>query len=232
MEQDGEKKTSKDDLDCLQHLSNLLHLFHHRNKNQHRRSIWWRHFSIFRRQLNAYVADLHTLNEAPASHLESMRKKAKDKALKTRVSERRALWQEVLLAKWQNSFSQLVADGRFAVLGLVLLAIVAETCKVLGITAQLEEVGQLEIGKVLDDFGKEYWADDNEASAADSHGQEDLGEVVARTQDVSVASGAQAEIQSAPQDRSAGRQRSTESHLKRKKRKKGDAIDDLFSGLG
>ncbi|KAK3715369.1 Ribonuclease MRP protein subunit rmp1 [Vermiconidia calcicola] len=232
MEQEGEKKTPKHDLDCLQHLSNLLHLFHHRNKNQHRRSIWWRHFSVFRRQLNAYVADLHILNQAPANHLEIIRKKAKDEALRIRVSERHALWQEVLLPKWQNSFSQLVADGRFAVLGIVLLAILAEACQVLGITAQLEEVGQLELEKVLEDFGKEYWADDNEAPAAHSPGQEDFGEVVARARDVSAASEAPAEIQPASQDWSTGRQRSTESHLKRKKRKKGDAIDDLFSGLG
>jgi len=34
----------------LQHLR-LLHLLQHRNKNQHRRSQWFRHFSTFRREL-------------------------------------------------------------------------------------------------------------------------------------------------------------------------------------
>lgn len=41
----------------LQHLR-LLHLLHHRNKNQHRRSQWFRHFSTFRREAGRACTDL------------------------------------------------------------------------------------------------------------------------------------------------------------------------------
>jgi len=38
--------------------SRLLHLLHHRNKNQHRRSNWYRHFSSFRREVKKLCGEL------------------------------------------------------------------------------------------------------------------------------------------------------------------------------
>lgn len=35
----------------LHQTSNLLHLIHYRNKNQHRRAKWWKDFSTFRREV-------------------------------------------------------------------------------------------------------------------------------------------------------------------------------------
>lgn len=47
------KSSSQARQTLLQHLR-LLRLLHHRNKNQHRRSHWFRHFNNFRRALSNF----------------------------------------------------------------------------------------------------------------------------------------------------------------------------------
>ena len=42
----------------------LLHLTHHRNKNQHRLSKWYKSFSILRHQIVKLIAELETLETA------------------------------------------------------------------------------------------------------------------------------------------------------------------------
>ena len=234
---------SKDELESLEHLSDLLHLFYHRNKNQHRRSIWWRHFAIFRRQLNGLIEEVRSLHEVPTSHLGRTRKKAKDKETQTEISERLDFWKDVLVPKWQNAFSQIIADGRFGVLGLVLLATLAQVCQLTGITVAFDDMGQAEVEKVLEQFGKEHWEDASDLPREPIVEGEDLGEVVlrdeqhredgiitplttSRTLDSSPDS-----VQ--PRQVGSGRKRPSTDQLKlaKKKRKKGNAIDDLFSGL-
>ena len=172
-------ETSKEHLANLEHLSNLLHLFNHRNKNQHRRSIWWRHFSIFRRHLNHIIEDYGALNEVPSTHLERARKRSKNDSLRIRISQRLTLWQDILAPKWHHAFSQLVADGRFAALGVMLLAVLSQTCQILGLVEAFDELGQAEVEKAIEDFGKEYWADNDHPGGVSSEG-EDLGVVIER----------------------------------------------------
>jgi ribonuclease MRP protein subunit RMP1 len=45
-------------------LHQLLHLTHHRNKNQHRLSKWYKPFSILRRQISKLISELETLETA------------------------------------------------------------------------------------------------------------------------------------------------------------------------
>ena len=223
---------SAKDQESLEHLANLLHLFHHRNKNQHRRSVWWRHFSVFRRQLNALVEEARTINKVPTTHLERTRKKVKDKETQDRISLRLSFWQDTLLPKWQTSFSQVVADGRFASLGLVLLAALAEICHITGITASIEELGQAEVEKVLDEFSKEAWEDDSGHVGLSQLEDEDVGEVVSRSEPSIKGSG---EVSASDDSK---RRKITNSETQksriitvtpsRKKRRKGDAIDDIF----
>ncbi len=139
MAEENLSKFSASDLKSLQHLSGLLYLFHHRNKNQHRRSIWWRHFSTFRRQLNNLVSEVQSLHEVPTTHLQRSKKKAQDLETKDLVSKRIEFWIDVLVPKWHSTFSQIVTDGRFAVLGLVLIAVLAQACQITGINAGFNE---------------------------------------------------------------------------------------------
>lgn len=228
----------------LQHLLDLLHLFAHRNQNQHRRSIWWRSFSTLRRNLNKVVDDIECLRHVPATHSERVKKKAEDKQTSLHLQQQLQHWQDVMVAKWFQAFSQVVADGRFAVLGLVLTAVLSDVSRILGIISAYEGLAQAEVEKVLDKFAKETW--DGAAMSKQLgtvlpsfEANEDVGELVARS---SVARGLSESPSLAhkepdpptsrqlPPKRKPDEERS--AARKSKKRRKGNAIDDLFSGLG
>ncbi|CAK3943059.1 Hypothetical predicted protein [Lecanosticta acicola] len=218
-----------EDQSQLLHLADLLHLFHHRNKNQHRRSVWYRQFSLFRRQLNNLTHGITLLNTVPATNVARARKKAQDAKTVQLYQDRISFWRDVMVAKWQHSFSQVIADGRFSVLGLALLAILAEVCKIVGILVELEELGQGEVEKVLEEFGREEW-DGADKQNVDVEGKEDLGEVVRRYEQSSIMT---VDSQSPPIKSMGTKKRPMDpssNPVKKKKRRKvaGDAIDDIF----
>jgi hypothetical protein len=233
---------SEQDHESLRELADLLHLFHYRNKNQHRHSVWWRAFSVFRQQFNHLLGDIAFLIDVPATHLARVKKKAQDAKYRARIQQRTAMWQEVLIQKWQQAFSQLVADGRFAVLGIVLIAALAQICMVTGITADIEQLGQMEVEKVLAEFAKEDWGLGTGLNPV--AGAEDIGQLVTREEVRPVHPRQSTNIdskanvfghKSTPKAGSALYEKQSHSPAPmskpRKRRKKGDAIDDLFSGL-
>ncbi|KAK0940418.1 Ribonuclease MRP protein subunit rmp1 [Friedmanniomyces endolithicus] len=243
-------RVSKEDSVHLQHLSDVLHLFHHRNQNQHRRSTWWRPFSIFRKQVRDLCALIESLHEKPTTHLARSKKQAQDQRTTDQLQQILVFWRDVLGPKWQHAFSQVAADGRFAVLGLVLLGTLAEVCRIVGITAAFEELGQAEVEKVIERFAEEGFEGRTDVGPSILSGQsEDVGELVTRhfvgldvpsmrpvaKAGVEQALASQHLTQSTSKRNVLKRSRknSIESPAKARRRgKKGDAIDDLFSGLG
>ncbi|KAI6881952.1 hypothetical protein KC363_g6089 [Hortaea werneckii] len=241
-------RISKESEESVERLANLLHLFHHRNKNQHRRSIWWRSFQIFRRQINAYLTDVKLLNQTPTTHLERTKKKAKDPQTILAISRRVDCWQDFKVPRWQRSFSQVVADGRFSMLGLTLIAVLSEVCRIARITTAYEEAGQAEVEKALEKFAEEGWEGHDIEAAEPRFGKEDLGEAISRDQmdeaeDRSLPTtnakiralqpSPEPQKSSAPAAKPASKRGTPDtSRPMKKKRKKGNAIDDLFSGLG
>lgn len=221
---------TQEDQDQLQHLSDLLHLFHHRNKNQHRRSIWYRHFSLFRKQLTALCLSLTQLNTIPTTNVARARKKTEDVKTIKLLSERLGFWKDVMVARWQHAFSQVVADGRFSVLGLVLIAVLAETCRIVGIITEFEDMGQREVEKVLEEFGREEWG--AEEKTQDAQGGEDFGEVIRRDEQPTVNLKPSPPLVASPPPAKTQKKRTLDPEPKppkKKKRKKGgDAIDDIF----
>ena len=235
----------RDDVEKLQHLSDLLHLFYHRNNNQHRRSVWWRHFSIFRKQVNTFVTDVQALHIVPETHLARTKKKASDPIVRRQLEQRTKFWQDALIPKWHRAFSQVAADGRFAVLGLVLGAVLAELCNIIGITATYEDLGQAEVESVLHRFAKEDWNDDGTHASSPTQRGEDVGELLQREadgsdRDAAITGQKRGRSPSAkPTFTAAGSRIDDQVALSRptpkttkKKRRKGNAIDNLFSGLG
>ncbi|KAK4501657.1 hypothetical protein PRZ48_007466 [Zasmidium cellare] len=223
---------SQESQSTLTHLSSLLHLFHHRNKNQHRHSIWYRHFSLFRKQLNHLNNSITTLNTVPTTNLARTQKKRTDAVLIAHHAKRMDFWRDVMVPKWQHAFSQVVADGRFAVLGVVLLAVLAEVCGVVGISVELEELGQGEVEKVLEQFGREEWGKNGVMVEG-----EDRGEVISREEDdepkaeVKKEASKPAETTPTPSKSSKSKKRSSEApekKAKKKRKKTGNAIDDIF----
>lgn len=197
------------------------------------------------------------------------------------------------------AFSQLVADGRFAVLGVVLMAVLGEVCAVVGVTEGLDVRGEEEAGGVIERFGREMVGEvgDGGVGLGDGHGDgggggEDVGVAVVRTDgdgdgdaervdgvsEVSVetrkdldssprhegvsteteSNGLEANLHPRTEDSSStpapslpsghgqlvhnipnsstvkrsAPQGRAQIAKKNKKRRKGDAIDQLFSGLG
>jgi ribonuclease MRP protein subunit RMP1 len=89
-----------------------------------------------------------------------------------------------MLLTLRSQFSQLVAVGPFAMLGLVMMASVARVCRISGITAVYEEIASTDIKGVLtanDELlmGSEFSGvlDENEEWG------EDMGVVVKREDD-------------------------------------------------
>ncbi|KAK5680949.1 RNase MRP subunit [Elasticomyces elasticus] len=232
-------EVSKEDLERLRHLSDLLHLFYHRNHNQHRRSTWWRAFSIFRKQLRMLLGHLDSLQQNPSTHIERTKKKIRDQQTRLTLEHVLVFWRDILVPKWQHAFSQVAADGRFAVL---------DVCRIAGVTAAFDDLGQIEVEKVLERFAEEGWDGRGEVMARSmGAGGEDVGEVITRgdsggaleavaiiDEDDPVAA-EKPERPAEPTANASTMKRSktrggTEPKAK-KKRKKGDAIDDLFGGL-
>lgn len=242
-------RVSKESEESIERLADLLHLFHHRNKNQHRRSIWWRSFQIFRRQINAYLTDIKSLNETPATHLERTKKKARDPETILAITRRVDCWQDVMVPRWQRSFSQVVADGRFSMLGLTLIAVLSEVCRIARITMAYDEAGQAEVEKALEKFAEEGWEGHDTETAEPRFGKEDMGEAISRDQvdddaedySLPTTKGKTRALQRSPEPHknptpaanpASKRGTPDTSRPSKKKRKKGNAIDDLFSGLG
>ncbi|CAD0099528.1 unnamed protein product [Aureobasidium mustum] len=167
----------------LQHLHTLMHLLHHRNHNQHRRSTWYRHFNIFRRHLGTMLEHLTTLSHVPTTNLARHKKKTEDEALRLRIQQTVSFWRDVLVPKTQHAFGQLIADGRFAVLGVVLMAILGHVCRVFGLISVYEELGEEETRKAIEVFAAEGWGEDEGVGVLvprEAERREDLGEVLTR----------------------------------------------------
>ncbi|ORY09885.1 hypothetical protein BCR34DRAFT_486602 [Clohesyomyces aquaticus] len=144
---------------ALVDIHELLDRLYVRNRNQHRRSHWFKSLGQFRKQLGLLIGELE---DGKTNTLE----------------QRLRFWDERCIHQWYLTFTQLVAAGPFAVMGLVLMAATARICKISGITEFYEEIGSEDMKVVLQSV--------NEGGAAESWGElvageeEDEGEVIER----------------------------------------------------
>lgn len=157
-----------------------------------------------------------------------------------------------MFTKWQHAFGQLVADGRFSVLGLVLIAILAQVGNLVGVVKELEELGECEVRKVLSEFAEteKEWDEgtplarsvEDQGEVVDRRYEDESGQQIAVAVTAAAADGnAGAEIVMPAEDemtltraktgtkRAAGLEPAI-IKPKKKKRKKagGNAIDDIF----
>lgn len=254
-------------IDSLAHVSTLLHLLHHRNKNQHRLNIWYRHFNSFRTHISRLLKNYEILVAVPGTHAARHRKKAQDVKTRNNINAELEFWTDVLMSKWSRAFSQLAADLRFGVLGIFLLAVLGEVAAITGVTRVLEERGDREVVEAIEKFGREFGEEESDLSRGPSHGpqgdvtEDDLGEVLVRVDEdddderdemqdrtANVEPVAQLEnsietVESAlerhspPLPASKKRERpgdtasSKDGEVKKKKKRRKNAIDELFGAL-
>lgn len=188
----------------------MLHLIFHRNKNQHRRTKWWKWLSILKR------ATLDSARSGVTTHLA------------THVIPRCYMYDKKKSPTWKNqancilsAFSTVVTDNQFSTLGIVLLAALARLSKVTGISHQLkmQPVTRSKIAPVKKD-------------------REDLGERIRRIDNTPVTpvkiSQSDFKVPKASKVSEKPTERPTDDAVSKstsKKKKKKNAIDDLFSGL-
>ncbi|KAF2031406.1 hypothetical protein EK21DRAFT_63245 [Setomelanomma holmii] len=125
---------SQHDKDMLLDIQHLLDKIFVRNKNQHRRSHWWKGLHAFRKQLALLLTDMQL---------------SKEKEKEAKLEARLRYWDQDMIHQWYYQFSQLVAVGPFAMMGLVMMASVARVCRISGITAVYEEIASAEMQGVL-----------------------------------------------------------------------------------
>ncbi|KAI6863681.1 hypothetical protein KC343_g19423 [Hortaea werneckii] len=112
-----------------------------------------------------------------------------------------------------------------------------------------DEAGQAEVEKALEKFAEEGWEGHDTETAEPRFGKEDMGEAISRDQvdddaedySLPTTKGKTRALQRSPEPHknptpaanpASKRGTPDTSRPSKKKRKKGNAIDDLFSGLG
>lgn len=159
---------SEKDVAALRTHAQLLQTFHHRNKNQHRRSPWWRHFDHLRRDTKAFLSEVEGARASSvfkdrsnvinyksktkggdekvpiaermqALKFERERVEVRRKKYAAGMQQRRMSWLHFLVITWYRSFSQLTADPQFAAMGLFLIASLSKVCGILDIMPGRDE---------------------------------------------------------------------------------------------
>ncbi|GME46349.1 putative ribonuclease mrp protein subunit rmp1 protein [Neofusicoccum parvum] len=213
--------------------SDMLHLIHHRNLNQHRHSIWWRSFSVFRRELSHFLSE-YTTYQPPATAAAAPVSKPSAKASKAaarRAAARLEAWKKGAVPRWYLAFTEVVASTQFSAIGLVLLAVLARVAHVTGITvayeAEAERVMQAMLREFAEKDARELFGGVEAGQAGARKGamevedlgevvrrREDHGEVLTRDDDVGEAVGSGLEEKSGVGDKKVGK--------KKKERQRGD----------
>ncbi|TGO40008.1 hypothetical protein BHYA_0044g00500 [Botrytis hyacinthi] len=226
-------------------LTHLLHLTHHRNKNQHRLSKWYISFGILRRQVSRLLSII------PEHVMESSRGKVKGKARERKEREERELQslvkfiQEDVVPGCYLAFSQLVANNQYATLGLMLMGCLARLYKVLGalrvVTAEeiaeqagvVKETPQLNEVEIGEDMGEKIVRDVPVSEVEDSQKVERKEEDGTDIQKAKPKKRKQDGEVVEPKTSKVASSNSTPAKPPKKKRKKkgGDSIEDLFAGL-
>ncbi|KAF5871106.1 uncharacterized protein Bfra_007619 [Botrytis fragariae] len=226
-------------------LTHLLHLTHHRNKNQHRLSKWYISFGILRRQVSRLLSII------PEHVMESSRGKVKGKARERKEKEERELQslvkfiQEDVVPGCYLAFSQLVANNQYATLGLMLMGCLARLYKVLGalrvstaeeIAEQAEvvkETPQLNEAEIGEDMGEKIVRDVPDLDVEDSQKVERTEEDDTDVKKAKPKKRKQDGEVVVPKTSKLASSDSIPAKPPKKKRKKkgGDAIEDLFAGL-
>lgn len=212
----------------------ILHLLHHRSKNQHGRSHWYRHFNKLRRETKALCRDLQldlgsgfetTSNPAKSKSTKHAKTVATppsmiDKSAERQAADRLEHWvASGLISKCYVAFTSLAATPSFSPLALTLIAVLARICSLTGVTAHLQSLSTIEADKAAETDQEQL------TEALERFAEEDAGELFDRAEDVGTpvpdtGTAVKREMQSAPSEGKPA-----------KRRKRANAIDDLFAGL-
>ncbi|KAL2830633.1 hypothetical protein BJY01DRAFT_227162 [Aspergillus pseudoustus] len=215
--------------DEILRVHSILHLIFHRNKNQHRRSKWWKWLSILKRTVWSLAQSLSSSNYGNPRPAKFYTKHLTDR----------------VIPRCYAAFSVVIADVQFSPLGAILVATLGRLAKATGIDRALKSCRQrkADLSSQNDPpFCKElsYQYDPLPQRGFSFHaeisGGEDVGQALSRDEQgiaVPLESGAQnaSQLSHASSKAIAVKEPYAPKQKKPKKNKKKNAIDDLFDGL-
>lgn len=118
----------KDSLSSLEHEYGIIRLIHHRNRNQHRVTSWWKHLNSLKRNLTKLISLLHTYF-----------RKANDKIRHKVLEVARHLYLHVSKAAYR-AFNGIIALGQFIPLGLTLVGTLGKVYHEVGKIEGLKDI--------------------------------------------------------------------------------------------
>ncbi|KAJ9242786.1 hypothetical protein DTO166G5_541 [Paecilomyces variotii] len=202
--------------DEIRTIHSMTHMIYHRNKNQHSSAKWWKWLRILKSSIYSLLMALEDdmTGKTVATYEDHLRRR--------------------LIPRCYLAFSAVVADTQFSALGTVLLAIVARVAGVVGIQEEnlqespvaYDEVDKPSYGTALgqpQDIGEPVHRATNAPALTRQQADDELTAARVRRPKSKSASDDQT---SAPNPSKSKRHEPST----RKKRKK-NAIDDLFSNL-
>ncbi|KAE8130966.1 hypothetical protein BDV38DRAFT_289140 [Aspergillus pseudotamarii] len=189
----------------------MLKLVYHRNKNQHKKTKWWKWLSVLKHTTWNLARSLDCI-QSPSGAAESP-----DLHIQCLANH--------VLPRCYLAFSTVVADGQFSTLGAVLLGTLACLAKSTGIDKEMKFAAQTEARRAT--------------SHARIDGPEDVGEVLSRDNALSglgeFLEKPCSKLEECPKSSSKKSKKITDFAVKqsknKKRKKKKDAIDDLFDNL-
>ncbi|SCW04159.1 LAFE_0H07382g1_1 [Lachancea fermentati] len=115
----------------------LIHLIYHRNKNQHRASIWWRQFNELKRTVSQVLKQLrkHKPSDKDGITLFSLLKRLRNQQV----------------SKMYYGFNGVIALGQFVTLGVVLVGLLARVYGIFTEISKLKEERFVKLGCVFHD---------------------------------------------------------------------------------
>ncbi|KAB8267182.1 hypothetical protein BDV30DRAFT_48897 [Aspergillus minisclerotigenes] len=190
----------------------MLKLVYHRNKNQHKKTKWWKWLSVLKRTTWNLAQSLDR-TQSPSGVAESP-----DLYIQCLANH--------VLPRCYLAFSTVVADGQFSTLGTVLLGTLACLAKSTGIDKEMKFAAQTETFRVA-------------STRARVDGPEDIGEILSRNNDLpglgEFLEKSSSEVEECPKFSPKNSNKITDFAVKqsksKKRKKKKDAIDDLFDSI-
>ncbi|POS87088.1 hypothetical protein EPUL_000488 [Erysiphe pulchra] len=251
---DDDEYESDEDSDTVQE---AVETTHHRNKNQHRVARWYKSFGQLRRQNAKLMLELHAFTTAlkmmggltttiSSSGLTITPDLVKSNkylaAAQLKIEQRIEFLQRFLLPKCHLAFGNLIADNQYAVLGLMLMGLLASLNDILPMLPRLNtEEKSPDIIDTEPNNIKENVVKDSQLH--------DLGEIISRkefkarhkesenqekTDKISITDMAfsKQKKRNLVEEPRAGETKShPHSKTRKKKTKKGDIFDDIFKKL-
>lgn len=124
------KKLNTYELNALRRNYEIICCIFYRNKNQHRRQVWWKYVSMLRQKLRLYFSLSSYLREK---------------------QQRKILY---LIPKACLYFSSIIAQGQFPKLGLVLFTIIANIKNIFSkddiFQENIQEIDSEDLGEIVE----------------------------------------------------------------------------------